>query len=275
VTPRASGVGASGVVTQLYALPFSFALVTKTLGSYYTVNGNTQVLAGRPVEPQYNQDVALTGNAKTVAQGALLVGGRTHDTPINPYISAVVTEALYLTEPPFDTVGFYPERIVAVNRLTKLDGSVTQNLVVVPGQFKSITGSVPTTGTQRLWDAVDVVVYYAPFTNTDHIQPTIYQVGALPSVGGVAFTAIVSDNVGVGRVVVLYRQQNATQWSSFDLTRVGASQLWQGTRNDLSGVIEYIVQSVDVWGNVAQITDYGNPFVLSSGQKVYLPLVVR
>jgi hypothetical protein len=203
----------------------------------------------------------------------LVVGGRTHDESLNPHISTIVTEEVYLNEPVFNSAGFYPERIVAINRLATIDQGVLQRLVVVPGQFKSVSGTVPTTGTQRLWDEVDVVVYYTPFTNTDYAQPVFWQVGTVTDTSAITFTAIVSDDVGVQRVLVLYRQQGASQWQSFDLQQISGA-LWR-KRLSLGGVIEYIVQAVDTAGNVAQVTNYGNPFVTSAGRQIFLPLVVR
>src|SRR5262249_32320564 len=148
----------------------------------------TEVLGGRPIEPHFSQDVSLPAT-RTIALGALVVSGRSHDEGINPHISTIVTEEQYLTEPVFDSVGFYPERMAAINRLTTIDQGVLQRLVIVPGQFKSVSGTVPTTGTQRLWDEVDAIVYYAPYTNTDYADPVFWQVGTVTDTDAITFTA--------------------------------------------------------------------------------------
>jgi hypothetical protein len=271
---RAVGVTASGNVTASYALTRAVSLTSKAQGDFYSVNGETQALAGRPVEPRFSVDVSLLNMTTTVAHGALIVGGRIHDQVIDPYISTIVTEAQYLTEPAFDNVGFYPERIVAINRLTTLEGEVLQRLVVVPGQFKSQAGSAPTVGTQRLWDEVDAVVYYAPYTNTDFIQPNIWRVAAARP-NTINFTAIVTDASGVQRVTVLYRVLSvlgAPYWRTLELTHT-TGDTWQGSLSGISEPVEYIVQAVDNAGNVAQATDYGNPFLAAT--MIYLPLIIR
>jgi hypothetical protein len=279
VTPRASiqptivarTVYANGVTAVTQSITPTLTLSQTAQGSFYMVNGEVEVVGNRPIEPRLSVNVAQGG---LYAHGALIVGGRTRDEALDPYISRVITEQTYSTvEPLFNNPSFYPDSIATLNRLLKIDGSVLENLVLVPGQFRATGAASPTVGTQRVWERVDVQLYYAPITNTDFTPPIIARVGALMTTNVVSFSVQVSDETGVQRVVVLYRMVGAAEWRMTDLSLQQGQ--WQTVVFGLARPIEYLAQAVDTAGNVAQQTNYGNPFTVNAIGAIYLPLVVR
>jgi hypothetical protein len=277
-------VHANGLISVSRSVSPTLTLNTETNGRYYSVNGETHTLAGRPIEPRLSIDIGYTQtSAYTLTHGVLVIGGRTRDEGIDPVVSQIVTDAVYLNdEPAFDnsTTGFYPDRIATINRLLRTDGRALERIVLLPGQFFATANVTETIGTQRVWERLDLVTFHASFAITDFVQPTLSDIEAVTTTNSVTFTSIVSDSSGILRVVVLYRNVGSAEWNALDLAQQGVSETWTGQITGRDGVIEYFVQAVDNAGNVAWLTDYGNPFTIGASttatqQKVYLPLVVR
>jgi hypothetical protein len=254
------------------------------LGNYYTVQGenDVHVSGGRPIEPRTSQDVHATD---TVAHGAVMVGGTFADIPaFDPFISRVVTEEIQFDEPVYPATEWYPAQLGTVNRFLSIGGQSRERLVVVPGQFKASpsvgTLSIPTTGTQRLYTDLTFDVYHAPFTATDFIAPSIWQVEAISSTHYLRFRVQVTDNSWhIQRTLVLYRTLDSNTWSPAELTyntKTGWAEGWVG---GASGPIEYFAQAVDPTGNVALGLDHGTPFdKVKPGEEIptiYLPVVTK
>src|SRR5262249_5032370 len=119
-------------------LSFVYTQNTNARGTYYTLQGqsDSQATAGSPVEPKPGIALSLPNTA--IAHGVLMTGGEFSDTPgFDPVVTRIVSDDLYLqTEPIFPAGQFYPAQLASINRVLALDGSLTQRLVVVPGQFK-------------------------------------------------------------------------------------------------------------------------------------------
>jgi hypothetical protein len=275
ITPEApvaeSGLGGIQTISATPSYTYTeIAFVTNTTanGTYFTVQGITDTAgaAGRPLQPVFRQDVSVSG---TIAHGVLMLGGTFTDyANINPVVSTIVTEDIYLNEPAFSSVGLYPSVPGTINRFVSIDGSNNAQLVVVPGQFRS-TGS--TTGTQRLYSSLTFEVYHAPAGDDDFVPPSIYQVTATPFAGQTVFTVTVADaSNAVVRVIVLYRPVSGNSWAKVELTQTSPTQ-WAGAANATG--LDYFAQAVDASGNVAVGLNYGAAF--SSLLEVFLPLIRR
>ena len=149
-------------------------------------------------------------------------------------------------------------------------------LVVTPGQFRASGVVSPTTGTERLYNSLQFDVYRAPFSDTDFVAPSIWQVQAFGIGGTVTFNVLVTDDSGqVPRVVLLYRLVGTKAWTKAELNYDPATQRATKTVTGLNGPIEYFAQAVDPSGNVALALDHGNAFTQVSTLNLYLPLIMR
>ena len=168
-----------------------------------------------------------------------------------------------------------------VNRYLGLDGISRERLVVVPGQF--LGDGTTTKGTERLYSDLSFLVYRAPFTATDFIAPSIWQVKAETAFSDMTFRVKVKDDSGdVQRVVVLYRTPGSFAWTKVELdyneVTGWASYKVKGlATNGVATNIEYFAQAVDPTGNVALALDHGNPFtrVVDVTRWIYLPAILR
>src|SRR6185312_10185038 len=102
-------------------------------------------------------------------------GGTFNDTPnTDPVITRIVSDGLVIVpEPLFPFEQFYPVQVAGINRLISIDGSIQQQLIVTPGQFKATTTGTPTLGTQRLYSNLKLQVLTAPFSAQDFTPPSI------------------------------------------------------------------------------------------------------
>ena len=248
------------------------------LGDYYLITGedDVQVAGGRPIQPRTSLDIH---RADTIAHGVLLLGGTFSDTPdFDPVISRVITDELYVeTEPLYPALGWYPVVPGTLNRFLGIDGQSRERLVVTPGQFRAAGAVSPTVGTQRLYSSLQYEIYHAPFTDTDFIAPSLWQVQAVVTGTTMTFDVRVTDDSGnVARVVVLYRETTDNAWKMAELNLDSATQTWRkSSESGLRGEIEFFAQAVDPSGNVALALDHGNAFsqVLTTETRLYLPLV--
>jgi hypothetical protein len=255
------------LLTSTVNLSFTFDAQTGSAGNYFTVAGENDVYVagGRPIQPRASYNIHITD---TIAHGALLVGGIFTDmVDFDPFVSRVLTDEQYImTEPDFGMTYLYPVGVGTVNRFLGLDGQSYEQLVVVPGQFKSDGTSSPTRGTERLYTDLQFEVYHVSVDNTDFDAPRIWHVEAERSNTMVNFTALVQDDIGaIPRVVVLYREAPATNWQMVELSYDPLTQLATGSAESLAEETAYFVQAVDGNGNVALALDHGNEFVLVGG----------
>jgi hypothetical protein len=267
-----------GVTTSTVSLPFSYIAQTGPMGTYYTIAGasdpDVQVAGGRPVMPRSSVDVNISG---TIAHGVLMLGGTFSDQPVDPVISRIVTDEIFLDiEPPYPSQQWYPTLPGSINRFLSIDDRSNDRLVVVPGQFKATNLLTPTVGTQRLYSALEFEVYHAPFTATDYLAPRIWQVEAYSTSTTLRFRIQVDDNSGsIQRAVMLYRALNTNTWSRAELAFNQTTGWAEGQVGSLQGPFEYFAQAVDLTGNVTLALDRGNPFRYAPVYKIYLPLVLK
>jgi hypothetical protein len=151
-------------------------------------------------------------------------------------------------------------QVGVVNRFLSIDEGFRERLVVVPGQFRVAPGTT-TTGTQRLYSDLQYQVYHAPYTVTDFVAPSIWQVEAISTSLFLRLRVRVEDDAGdVARVVVLYREEGDMSWTKAELPYDAVSRLAEAFLTPVAGPIYYFAQAVDSAGNVALALDHGNPF---------------
>ena len=260
------------VAIHEHGINLKFTSQSTTAGSYYHIGGEVLALAGRPIEPR----VAMTiGVDNMRAHGVLLSGGQIRDEIINPLITRIITDDTYTSEEPsFDSAGFYPGRIATINSLLTIDGKYNEQIVLVPGQFKT-NGAASTTGTQRLWERLDFVTYHVPYAVTDFAEPNINGISAFGTNRQTYVWVNASDASGIQRVTMLYHKLDGNIWQSLDLTQTKQPDIWSAALPNAYDCIEFLIQVVDQVGNVAHRTDYGNPFKPIQAKQIFLPVILR
>ena len=234
---------ATGLPTASFSVSPSFTRVDTPFGDYF-VSDDAFAENRRPIEPTTKLDITQPG---LVAHGALITGLVSADEAgFDAAFSRVVD----------DLSGFTPELVGDVTFPTKLQSIATvatptgtrQRLGLFSGQFRS--DGIPEAlgiGTQRRFTSLSGNVFYTGPGVTDFTPPTFGPVGVTQAGGTVAFAVDVDDNVGVKRVVALYRDASAV-WKSIEMSH---GSRWSGA-GPLSGTtVEWFIQAVDASGNVA------------------------
>jgi len=236
-------------------------------GQYYAVNGETEYVPYRPLQPRVNIDISRLGQ---VAHGMLLTSGTYQDYPnFDPVITRpTVFNNEY--EPQFINEEWYPNGLSSIMSLQTPDNT-EQTLAIVPGQF--ITTNVSNkivTGTERLYQSLNCNIYYS--NSDDYCPPTIDSVDVTTSATTGGYAAHfwikatdfndpnITDDGIVGRVVVLWTYAiGDTSWELVDLAYDPVSGKWTGDLPQLTGgqKVEFIVQAVDGAGNVGLATNKG------------------
>ena len=230
-----------------------FKPFTTESGVYYkvrdrvpkVVDHDPQVTSYRPIEPRTELDVTVRGET---AHGALLTVLASNDTPVDAVFDRPVVDlAGNEPEPTYADVAF-PARLQALTRFVSPAAGPRQQLVLVPGQFLSVPGNPAGKGTQRLFTALEGLVYYSPLP--DFTPPRFVRAGASSAAGGqVAFDVEVTDASTVKRVYVLFRDGGV--WKGLDLTGDAGGSRWIGGAPVAGASVDYFVEAVDAAGNVA------------------------
>jgi hypothetical protein len=238
------------------------ALVETTTadGTYFALDGRTQMEAGAPIQPLFFADVAAP--AAGSLHGALLQSATYTDlASFDPAIARPVNEEHDPAEPTFTTPGWYPAVPFAVR--SAADGPET--LVALLGQYRA------NDRTERLYDRLAFDLYYS--TSPDRFAPAISLVSAAAE-GMVARVKVAaSDPSGVYRVVVAYTAGGGS-WASADLAYDSAMHKWIG---NVPVGATWFVQAVDGVGNVAVAHNKGAYYTAqpAGGYKRYLPTILR
>jgi hypothetical protein len=227
-----------------------------------------------PAQPLELVDVSVVDPADPsrldlVARGALVTGlTSTYRSPIDPVIvRPVVDDSTTQPEPMVQDVVF-PVEPTAIRSVTVAEGE-RQTLALATGQFAGSS----TSGVQRLDDRLDVVVYYAPTSQTDYTAPTIRSVESFVVDGQLSITAQVTDvdgesdpGTGVDRVYVLVAQNPGTgtvDWIGVELAEAsGLPGRWVGSVQLDAGVtdVQLFAQAKDGAGNIGVSTNKGLNF---------------
>ncbi|MFZ1397160.1 MAG: hypothetical protein WAS33_09705, partial [Candidatus Promineifilaceae bacterium] len=253
---------------------FSTELVNGTAvnGQYFTVDGQTQTIAGYPIQPLTSQDISQPG---TIARGLLFEGGVYETIPsFNPIVTRVITDDsridLWQQEPEFAVFNSWtPATWGLINSVRKAEG-VQQQLVTIPAQYKATTGSL---GIARKMTELTYTIYYS--VTNDYVPPSIWAVDQLvesPDTIGLMVEAT-DFSANIIRVVATYTVGDGL-WQSVDLVP-GQDDLWRTSTNDglpRSETLEFFIQAVDGSGNVAIHDNKGQYFGLGVFQ-VFMPLI--
>jgi hypothetical protein len=211
-----------------------------------------------------------------IPKGVLWTGGSFTDVPdFDPIISRVITDSRYIAaEPVYDLDYWFPVGLASINRFLSTNGTSNDRLVLIPGQYKPDNAS---TGKQRLFDSMDVEIFYAPFDNLDFQAPNIWQNRNWRDASNSAmvnFQVLVTDSSSnIDRVVVLYRQADSTDWQQLDLVYDPVSEMADG-RVQIPAGFQYVVQAVDASGNVAMALDHGSNYG-DGTEYLYLPTILK
>ena len=237
-----------------------FELVVGDNGSYYQIDGKTQVVHYRPIQPRTEFDVT---QPDTTAHGALITAlvtreERNFDVAFaRPVIDLEANEPA----PTFGDVAF-PAVFQNIGTFNSPQGT-RERLVLLPGQFFRDKDG---TGIQRLFTSVDSLVYYS--NSDDFIPPRPLLIGAnvKETDSTVTFLVEATDETStapgtVVRVLVLFRGATATgNWTSLDLVQRAGTNFWDGESLIVGTEVEYLVQVVDSAGNVTLTTSKGTYF---------------
>ena len=251
-------------------LSFSYDQNPTNRGTYYTIAGSSDVsvAGGRPAQPRSTSVLNLDGQ---IAHGVLMLGGSWQDTPnFDPVISRIVTDDVYLAvEPAFPFTQLYPAQVASINRFLKVDGTLDQRLVVIPGQYKANSSS---RGTQRLYSNLELQILTAPNAQVDFVAPVVREVTATTDATGLRFRVRVGDDSGaVQRVVVLYAAAGSTSWTRVELPYNPATGYAEAGVAPVNGLINFIVQAADAAGNVRLALDHSNPYRVVPAGFVFAP----
>jgi Tol biopolymer transport system component len=232
----------------------------RTEGSFWTGPSGVLVTHLRPLQPKAVFDLADD------AHGILITGLQSNDlSAIDPvYARPIVDNTAAEPELPFNDVAFPGKIQSLVAQQTRTGRRVTA--VLAHGQFFSddVVDSKGA-GNQRLFTRIDADVLRS--NGTDRQAPRFDAIDAvvLPGPGIVSFSADVVDlptgsPADVARVLVAFRDETSSTWRFLDLKR-GTGADWGGTAAVGGTRIEYFMQAVDKWGNVAVSTNKGRLFL--------------
>lgn len=251
----------------------TYQLIATPDGQYYTLNGQSSGETGEPIQPHFAYDSALSG---TVSHGVLFTGGGYSVTPsFNPVIAVPRSTNGDSGEGPI------PLRQTITPQMRQSTPS-TGGRIASAGTKTNLTVHTgiwdKNSGDEALFNDMQFVVYYS--NSGDSQSPVIADPGVngFHTVNGsnASFSATVTDNAGVFRVLVTYNDVAAGQWKSLDLSFNAGTGKWEGSLQ-LSGDILYFVQAVDINGNVGILSEGGNDLDANgqpygsnwSGPKVY------
>ena len=233
-----------------------------------TVNGvpaeiGLETANGNPIQPKLSADVTMPG---LIARGAFIESLTSRRENLDtPTIARATVDNTSIESPADAGELIFPTAFANV-QTEQTPGGPRGNVVVVPGQYDSTSGSE-----QLLIDSLELTTYYAPddVDTVDIVRPQFGDVSANAVNGDVLFRAGVSDpddpgknvaGTGVRRVLVQYF--DGTSWNAVEMFPANADRTeWSG---GLAGALAtngvFFVQAVDGAGNVAVTANKGNNY---------------
>ena len=225
-------------------------------GTYYTADGGTIDVNGRPIQPLFTADITSPDPALE-ARDVLITGLQSRDegVPTTPGAAPTFDPVFFKAASDFGQPrpeffdGSFPAELSTV-RSFRADGQDQQQLLLAVGQFRG-SQETPDLGVQRLHTRVETQVYYGPPNPSDISAPSIDRSRGYID-DGVAFFEVSASDIGgqVKRVYILFRGTTGANWTGLDLAK-GPDGVWRGGRGFSGAEIEFAVQAVDSSGNVA------------------------
>lgn len=231
-------------------------------GTYFSVDGETQVSPWQPIQPRMNLPILETSitnsRQKRLAHGALFEGGD-YETLANfsPVVTRVITEnsALFSDEPAY-TIKEWRPAVWDLISTVRIPEGLRQQMVVLPWQYRATNNQ---RGDARRFTDMSYTIYYSD--TQDIIPPTIWEVQNKLTNNNRArtFTACplgrkngralplnflieveVTDFSSVLRTVATYTTGDGA-WETIDLTQQAADpNRWLGELPRQQGVTYFI-----------------------------------
>ena len=236
-----------------------------TNGTYFGINGNTDLAAGQPMQPGFYSDVTHVPAGR--------VHGVTLDTahytdigPLDPVIAQPSNEwDNDWVEPAFTDEGWFPARPLSLQNVTTGRG-FTDTVRTQLGQYNGQTGE------QRLYDGMSLGVYYS--SSPDWTPPEITYVGERVDLQGEVTIIKVGaqDLSGILGGMVTYTKGDGG-WHSQELVYQPVMDKWTAQIPATSDTF-YFVQVVDKAGNVSVADNKGRYYELP-GHEIYMPVIIK
>ena len=241
----------------------NFTKVTLSDGTaFYEADDGAQTTHGYPIVPKFVEDIPA-GPSNMVAHGAAPIDLRTVgaliDEPIrNAFANATLDSSEREPAPASEVV--YPTTLQNIGTFIGADGSITQQLVVTPGQFRSdadLTND-PGIGTIRRFRGTWLVTYSGEMG--DFVGPQISLVEALEVGANTAFAVDATDGAGVSRVFVQALLADGT-YSRVELGSPGGDGNGRWTGGMTGTPLEVFVFAFDGNANSSSATQKGPGYI--------------
>jgi hypothetical protein len=236
-----------------------------SLGTYFGINGNTDLAAGQPMQPGFYSDV--THAAAGRVHGVTLDSAHYADKgTLDPVVAQPSNEwDNDWAEPAPTGEGWWPSRPLSLQNITA-GRTFTDTVLTQLGQYNSQTGE------QRLYDGMSLGVYYS--SSLDWTPPDITYVGErVDAQNKVTIVKVgAQDMSGILSGTATYTRGDG-QWRSEELIYNPDMDKWIAQIPATTGV-HYFVQVVDKAGNVSVAHNKGRYYELP-GNETYLPLILR
>jgi hypothetical protein len=236
-----------------------------TSGTFFGINGNTDIAAGQPMQPGFYSDVTHAPAGQ--AHGVTMVSAHYDDMGlVDPVIAQPSNEwDNNWAEPAFADEAWTPARPLSLQNASTGRGFM-DTVRLQLGQYNGQTGE------QRLYDGMSLGVYYS--SSPDWTPPEVIYVGErVDPRGGVTIVKVRAwDLSGILGGMATFTTGDG-EWHSQDLVHNTDTDRWIAqipvTRNML-----YFVQVVDNAGNVSVADNKGHYYEVS-GHETYLPVVIK
>jgi Peptidase family C25 len=235
-------------------------------GTYYSINGNTEVVAGQPMQPGFYSDVTHAPAGQV--HGVTMDSAHYEDiASLDPLLAQPSNEwDNDWAEPAITGEGWSPARPLSLQNVST-GRAFTDTVLTQLGQYHGQSGQ------ERLYDGMSLGVYYS--ASPDWTPPEITYVGerAGPAPGKATIKVGVRDPLsGVLGGQVTYTAGDG-QWHSAELAYDDSLDKWT---TEIPAALHtlYFVQMVDNGGNVAVADNKGRYYTLPEFDN-YLPLTLK
>jgi hypothetical protein len=237
-----------------------------TNGTFFGINGHTDLAAGQPMQPGFYSD-ATHATAGRV-HGVTMDSGHYADIgSLDPVVAQPSNEwDNNWAEPAITADGWLPANPIGLQNVTT-GRAFTDTVLTQLGQYNGATGE------QRLYDGMSLGVYYS--TSPDWVPPEITYVGErIDAQQGVAVVKVGAEDrlSGVLGGMATYTTGDG-QWHSEELAYDPLLDKWTAEIPSAPHTL-YFAQVIDKAGNVSVADNKGRYYELS-GNEIYLPVALK
>jgi hypothetical protein len=225
-------------------------------GVYFTLDGDSQVTAGRTVQPKltFNPDERHTyPTTPPPVHGVLLTSGAYTDSANDPVFARPTLEWETLSGEHQECLnGFSPSENAYLNSLETADG-LLQTIAVIGGQFQCTSGAASTvTGVERLFNSMTLELRRCD--SDDLIPPSIndVQLRVIDETNQTVKASIdVSDAAGVRRLVALVIGDGTVTPFELQLPTLPTSGIFEMMLTGVAQSDDVVIQAEDANCNVS------------------------